>query len=123
MDIKIRFTKKLALILGGVALCGLIGWGCWSASNFKLRHEIKATCQNNCECFANVVDYRLTDEQVQQFVRFMKELQRRPKANALEFMDGPNLIALQQAFAVCQPPRVAPQQGGQANAQPQKKTK
>ncbi len=120
MDIKIRFTKKAAIIFGGVVLCGLIGWGCWTNSDFKARHDIKATCQSNCVCFNNVVDYRLTDLQVRLFSRFMKELQRRPKANALEFMNAMDAVAIQQAFAVCQPPQPAPTTV-EKNNQPQKK--
>jgi len=103
MDIKIRFTKKTAAIVGGVLLCGLIIWGCWVNSDFKARCDIKATCQSNCVCFANVVDYRLTDKQVRLFTRFVKELQKRSNANVMEFMDPMDAVAIQQAFAVCQP--------------------
>ena len=108
MDIKIRFTKKTALILGGVILCGLIGLGCWNTSTFKARRDIKATCQDNCGCFNNVVDYRLTNEQVHLFNRFMKELQKRKNANVLEFMDAVDAVRLQKAFAVCQQAEQAP---------------
>ena len=77
MDIKISFTKNAVLIVGGVVLCGLIGLGCWRNSTFKARQTIKESCDNNCGCFDNVVDYRLTDEQVRLFARFMKKLQVR----------------------------------------------
>ena len=103
MDIKIRFTKKTALILSGIVLCGLISLGCWNVSTFKARHDIKATCQDNCACFGNVVDYRLTNEQVRLFARFIKELQRRPNANVLEFMDTLDAMNIQKAFAACHP--------------------
>jgi len=125
MDIKIRFTKKGALIAGAVIVCGLISLGCWNCSTLKARHDIKSTCQNNCGCFNNVVDYRLTNEQVHLFARFMKELQKRKDANVLEFMDAVDAVKLQKAFAVCQPqqePTPAPKQVEQPIAQP-KKTK
>ena len=120
MDIKIRFTKKAALFLLAVLLCGWLGWGCWLHSNFKARQDMKATCKANCECFANVVDYRLTNEQVRLFTRFMKESQKRRNANVLEFMNPADAVAIQQAFAACQQPRtvgVVPAKTGQ----PQKK--
>ena len=102
MDIRIRFTKKWAVVFGGLVLCGLIGLGCWNASTFKVRQEVKATCQGECGCFNNVVDYRLTDQQVRLFDRFVKELQVRKTATILEFMDASQAVTLQQAFAVCQ---------------------
>ncbi len=103
MDIKIRFTKKAGIILGAIVVCGLIGLGCWSSSTFKARQDIKATCQNNCGCFGNVVDYRLTKKQVRLFAQFVKELQKRKDANVLEFMDVAEAVAIQRAFAICQP--------------------
>ena len=125
MDIKIRFTKKAAYILGGVILCGLIGLGCWNVSTAKARHDIKSTCQDNCGCFNNVVDYRLTNEQVRLFARFIKELQKRKNASVLEFMDTLDAVNLQKAFAICQPqpePTPAPNTAEQSIAQ-SKKTK
>ena len=104
MDIKIRFTKKSGLILGGIILCGLIAFGGWYNSAAKARHDIKNTCQINCDCFNNVVDYRLTNERVKLFARFMKEIQTRKNANVLEFMDAMDAVAIQKAFSVCQPP-------------------
>jgi len=103
MDIKIRFTKKACLIFTGVVLCGVIAFGGWYHSATKARQDIKATCQNNCNCFNNVVDYRLTNEQVQLFARFMKELQKRKDANVLEFMDAVEAVKIQKAFVACQP--------------------
>ncbi len=126
MDIKIRFTKKVACITAGVVICGLIGLGCWNVSTFKARHDIKSTCQDNCGCFNNVVDYRLTDEQVRLFARFMKELQQRKNASALEFMDAMEAVRIQKAFAVCQPrpePTPAPKKVEQPIAQPTKNKK
>ena len=125
MDIKIRFTKKTGLITGVVVLCGLIILGCWNISTAKARHDIKASCSNNCGCFENVVDYRLTNEQVRLFARFMKELKTRKNASILEFMDTMDAVNLQKAFAICQPqpePTPAPKQVEQPIAQP-KKTK
>ena len=101
MDIKIRFTKKSCLIGSALVLCGVIGG--WYYSPLKARHDIKATCQNNCACFDNVVDYRLTNEQARLFARFMKELNRRKDANVLEFMDTVDAVRIQQAFTACQP--------------------
>ena len=112
MDIKIRFTKKTAFILQGLVLCGLMAWGCWNFSTFKARREIKSTCQGDCGCFNNVVDYRLTNEQVRLFAQFMKELKLRPTASILEFMDTLEAVNLQKAFAICRPapePEPAPQ--------------
>ena len=103
MDVRIRFTKKTCALLMAVVLCGLISWGCWSHSTFKARHDIKATCQDNCACFNNVVDYRLTNEQVRLFARFMKELQQRKNANVLEFMNTMDAISIQKIFSVCKP--------------------
>ena len=103
MDIKIRFTKKASLIGIGVLLCGVIAISGWFYSPLKARHDIKATCQNNCACFDNVVDYRLTNEQARLFARFMKELNRRKDANVLEFMEAVDAVRIQQAFAACQP--------------------
>ena len=103
MDIKIRFTKKSCLIGTALVLCGLIAVGGWLYSPLKARYDIKATCQNNCACFDNVVDYRLTNEQARLFARFMKELNRRKDANVLEFMDAVDAVRIQQAFAPCQP--------------------
>ena len=124
MDIKIRFTKKAALIVGGVVLCGLIGLGCWNVSTAKARRDIKSNCQANCGCFSNVVDYRLTNEQVRLFARFMKELQTRKDASVLEFMDALDAVNLQKAFAVCQPqakPTPAPKKVEQPVAQQKSK--
>jgi len=127
MDIKIRFTKKAALIIGGVIVCGLISLGCWNNSTFKARQTIKNSCQNNCDCFNNVVDYRLTNEQVRLFARFMKELQVRKNATVLEFMNPMQAVELQRIFAVCQPkvvePTPAPKQVEQPIAQPKNKKK
>ena len=103
MDIKIHFTKKGCFIFGGVFLCLAIAFGCWYGSTAKARHDIKASCQSNCGCFNNVVDYRLTDERVRLFARFMKELQVRKDANVLEFMDTVDAVSIQKAFSVCQP--------------------
>ena len=97
MDIKIRFTKKSGLILGGIILCGLIAFGGWYNSAAKARHDIKNTCQINCDCFNNVVDYRLTNERVKLFARFMKEIQTRKNANVLEFMDAMDAVAIQKS--------------------------
>ena len=107
MDIKIRFTKKGGIILGALVICGLISLGCWNVSTLKARHDIKATCQNNCGCFNNIVDHRLTKKQVRLFARFIKELQVRKDANVLEFMDTADAVSIQRAFAVCQP-RIEP---------------
>lgn len=120
MDIKIRFTKKMGFIFVGVVICGLIGLGCWNNSTFKARRDIKSSCQDNCGCFDNVVDYRLTDEQVRLFARFMKELQKRKSANVLEFMDTVDAVRIQKAFSVCQPqqePTPAPNESEQPIAQ------
>ena len=103
MDIKIRFTGKGCIVLFAVFLCGLIAFGGWYLSPLKARHDIKATCQNNCGCFDNVVDYRLTNNQAQLFSKFIKELGKRKDANVLEFMDTVEAVRIQQAFAVCQP--------------------
>lgn len=103
MDIRIRFTKKVACITTGIIVCGLISLGCWNTSAFKARRDIKATCQDNCGCFNNVVDYRLTNEQVRLFAQFMKELQVRKSTSVLEFMDTVEAIRIQKAFAICQP--------------------
>ena len=104
MDIKIRFTKKAIAIVSGVVLCGLISLGCWYNSTAKARHDIKASCTDNCGCFANVVDYRLTNEQVRLFARFMKELQVRKTTSILEFMNTEDAVTIQRAFAICRPP-------------------
>jgi len=103
MDIRIRFTKKSAIISGGIVLFVVIALAAWYNSTAKARQDIKATCQTNCGCFNNVVDYRLTDERVRLFARFMKELQVRPDANVLEFMDTLDAVHIQKAFSVCQP--------------------
>ena len=108
MDIKIRFTKKAALIIGWVVLCGLISLGCWYNSTAKARQTIKDSCDNNCGCFANIVDYRLTNEQVRLFARFMKELQVRKTTSILEFMNTEDAMAIQRAFAVCRPQLIEP---------------
>ena len=117
MDIKIRFTKKTGLITGVVVLCGLIILGCWNISTAKARHDIKASCSDNCGCFENVVDYRLTNEQVRLFARFMKELKTRKSTSILEFMDTMDAVNLQKAFAICQPqsePTPTPQESEQS---------
>ena len=125
MDIKIRFTKKACLIFTGMVLCGVIAFGGWYHSATKARQDVKATCQSNCDCFNNVVDYRLTNEQVRLFAQFMKELQRRKDANVLEFMDVTDAVKIRKSFAVCQPnlePTPAPQAVEQP-AQQKKKSK
>ena len=103
MDIKIHFTKRSTLIGTVMLFCGLIAVGGWYYSPLKARHDIKATCQNNCACFGNIVDYRLTNEQVHLFAKFMKELNKRKDANVLEFMDATDAVRIQQAFVICQP--------------------
>ena len=117
MDIKIRFTKKMILILGGLVFCGLIGFGWWDNSTLKARQEVKASCQDNCACFENVVDYRLTNEQVRLFARFMKELQKRKNASVLEFMDTLAAVEIQRAFSVCQPQAVKAAEAPQPSEQ------
>ena len=126
MDIKIRFTKKACLVIAGVILCGVIAFGGWANSAAKARQMIKATCQSNCDCFNNVVDYRLTNEQVHLFARFMEELQRRRSANVLEFMDAVEAVKIQKAFAACQPAVAEPTPAPKAveqNAQQKTKSK
>ena len=103
MDIKIHFTKKGGIIGSAIVFCGLIALGGWYLSPLKARHDIKVTCQNNCGCFDNVVDYRLTNDQARLFAKFIKELGKRKNANVLEFMDAVDAVRIQQAFAVCQP--------------------
>ena len=102
MDIKISLTTKGIIAFFVLALCGLIACGCWSFSSCKSRHDIKATCHENCACFNNVVDYRLTNHQAKRFALFMKDLQQRKNANALEFMELEDVVAIQRAFTVCQ---------------------
>ena len=127
MNIEIHFTKKAVLVVAGVVLCGLIGLGCWYNSAFKARQTLRAECQGNCDCFNNVVDYRLTNEQVRLFARFMKELQVRKDANVLEFMDTLTATNIQKAFSVCQQqavePTPAPKEAEQPVAQPKNKKK
>ena len=103
MDIKIHFTKKSCSLVVGLLLCGTIILGGWYVSPLKARYDIKATCQNNCGCFDNVVDYRLTNDQARLFSKFIKEIGKRQDASALEFMDAAEAIRIQQAFDVCKP--------------------
>jgi len=123
MDIKIRFTKKACLIFTGVVLCGVIAFGGWYHSAAKARQDVKATCQSNCDCFNNVVDYRLTNEQVRLFARFMKELHRRKDASVLEFMDAVDAVKIQKSFAACQPAVAEPTPAPQAVEQPAQQKK
>ena len=123
MDIKIRFTKKGGFLVAGLFLCGVIALGGWYVSPLKARHDIKATCKSNCDCFGNIVDYRLTNDQVRSFSKFIKEIEKRKNVNVLEFMDATDAIRIQQAFEVCRPQvqAVAAQQAvtNQVNAEQQ----
>ena len=103
MDIKIHCTKKKCVTTLALLCCGLIAITGWYLSPQKARYDIKMTCRNNCGCFDNVVDYRLTNNQARSFARFIKELGKRKDANVLEFMDSVDAISIQQSFAVCQP--------------------
>ena len=103
MDIKIHFTKKNCFLMVGVLFCGTIVLGGWYVSPLKARHDIKATCQINCDCFDNVVDYRLTNDQARLFSKFIKEIGKRKDASALEFMDAAEAVRIQQAFEICKP--------------------
>ena len=103
MDIKIHFTKKGGFLVAGLLLCSVIALGGWYVSPLKARHDIKATCKNNCDCFGNIVDYRLTNDQVRMFSKFIKEIGKRKNASALEFMDAAEAVRIQQAFDVCKP--------------------
>ena len=117
MDIKIRFTKTRIAFLLALIVCGIIGGIGYNCSAYKARQEIKSTCQENCGCFDNVTDYRLTDEQARLFAKFMKALQKRRDASVLEFMDTVDAIRIQKAFAICQPQEVPPPPPAQQNKQ------
>ena len=108
-----RFYNRLFLNLGlafGIALCGFNVLAQEKGTNniafeqqveLSDRERIKTTCQENCACFNNVVDYRLSDEQAYLFAIFMEQLKTRPETNILEFMDEKEARAIQSIFA-CQ---------------------
>ncbi len=108
-----RFYNRLFLNLGlafGIALCGFNVLAQEKGTNniafeqqveLSDRERIKATCQENCACFNNVVDYRLSDEQAYLFAIFMEQLKTRPETNILEFMDEKEARAIQSIFAIC----------------------
>lgn len=112
---KDRFYKGLFLNFGllvGMMLCALSASAQEKTANniafeqqveLSDRERIKTTCQENCACFNNVVDYRLSDEQAYLFSIFMEQLKVRPETNILEFMDEKEARAIQSIFAICMP--------------------
>ena len=74
----------------------------------------------DCACFANVVEYRMTDNEVRSFYRYIKEMRKRP-SNLLEFANEIETRNISNLVALCRP-QVQVQQPVQ-QAQPAQKKK
>ena len=112
---KTENKKRLTLIAGVagalVLVAVVIGY---FTSVCHMRSVLKSNCGTsvdfNCECFSNVVDNRLSDNQVRAFNRFLKSVKVRPTTNILEFVDEVSAREISNAVAVCRPRPVVQEQ-------------
>ena len=108
---KINKNKRQALIAGVCGAVLIIGLFMYFTSVCHMRSVLKSNCGAgiDCECFANVMDYRLDDDQVRAFHRYVKSLKKRP-TNILEFTDEVSASKISNAVAVCRPRPVVQEQ-------------
>ena len=91
-----------------------------ATTDSRLRNGIKRQCGAgmDCECFANVVNNRLTRDQVRAFDKFLDAVKTRPTANILEFTDEPSAQVISSSITLC---RVVPQNAPAAGQTTNKK--
>ena len=102
-------NKKWMMIGAGVLLVLFIILG--MTCDMRARHSLKSECGAgmDCTCFSNVVDNRLSKEQVRAFRAFLDSVKRRPTTNILEFTDAESARGISEAVALCRPAPVQPQ--------------
>lgn len=114
---KVKNPKKLTTIAASVgagllvvlvALCATDGW----RTRWSLKHECGAGM--DCACFSNVIDNRLSKEQIRAFHEFLGAVKKRPTASILEFIDEASARGISESIAICRP---APVQQAQQNQQ------
>mgnify|MGYP003571561519 CR=1 FL=1 len=96
----VKFILKVlivfSLLLGGMLTC-------YYFADLKVREELKKECfGNNCPCFRNIVDYRLTREQAGTFLRYLKNREKRPDTKILEFTTFSDAQEIFEMLSVCQ---------------------
>ncbi len=103
MKIEIKNPKTVVAGIGTLLLV-IVVILC-ATSDWRARRSLKSECGAgmDCVCFSNVVDYRLSDDQIRAFRKFLNSVKRRPTTNILEFTDEISAQGISQAVALCRP--------------------
>ncbi|MBO4745457.1 MAG: hypothetical protein J5613_00090 [Alphaproteobacteria bacterium] len=109
-----KLSKRNMLYVCAGLVCLLIIILLSVTSDWRTRRSLKSQCMPgggmDCACFANIIDNRLSDEEVRIFARFSKELRNRPHTNILEFTDEVIARKISLAVSVCRPVQQVPQE-------------
>lgn len=102
--------REKTILICGAALFAIVVILC-STANWRARHALKAECGAgmDCICFSNVVDNRLSMNQVRAFRTFLKSVKHRPTTNILEFTDEVSAQGISQAVTMCRLVPVQPE--------------
>ena len=96
----IKFILKVLIVF--LVLLGSM-FACYYFMDLKAREELKKECfGENCPCFRNIVDYRLTREQAKTFLRYLKNRAKRPDTKILEFTTFSDAQEIFEMLSVCQ---------------------
>ena len=88
----------------GLALCIAIYFSYnFFVRDFLVRRDLKLQCSTDvdCVCFANVIDNRLTHDQVRAFSNFLTSVKTRQDTNILEFTDEENARKISDVLSIC----------------------
>ena len=89
-------------------------------TDLKVRKELKKECfGENCPCFNNIVDYRLTKKQATSFLFYLRSRKTRPETKIMEFTDFDNAKQIMDMFNVCQLDQIKIQEEKQLSEEPQ----
>ena len=94
--------KKTSIIVSLTLLPVLFIIGCFLYDH-SLRNDMKNRCggEMDCACFSNIIDNRLSRDQIRAFLRLSDSIRVRPNANILEFTDEQNAREISNVVSIC----------------------
>ncbi|MBR2286268.1 MAG: hypothetical protein IJ866_02335 [Alphaproteobacteria bacterium] len=101
MQIDNKILLRGAYILGGICVLGAVFFV--ATTDSRARSSLKKQCGAgmDCACFANIVDNRLSNDQVRAFNKFLNSMKTRPTTNIMEFVDEASAQTISSAISLC----------------------
>ncbi len=96
--------KKYAICTTAIIIIGIaIYMICTMCGTSGLRRDVMRQCGTgmDCKCMANIIRYRMTNDELRAFGRFMNAMHTRTPVNILEFTDEQTATRIFNVVSIC----------------------